>query len=85
LRLFQQILADKDFQSGKVDTGYLERLLKAGTDSSADDARKRTANIAAIAAAVFTWLDSASKTGDNIGGGAGTSSWKKSARNEGLM
>ncbi len=29
LGLFRRILADKDFQSGKIDTGYLERLLKA--------------------------------------------------------
>ena len=29
LGLFRRILADQDFQSGKIDTGYLERLLKA--------------------------------------------------------
>src|SRR5580765_7405610 len=28
LGLFRRILADQDFQSGKIDTGYLERLLK---------------------------------------------------------
>ena len=28
LGLFRRILADEDFQSGKIDTGYLERLLK---------------------------------------------------------
>ncbi len=91
LGLFRRILADGDFQSGKIDTGYLERLLQVKSDSSGDDARKRTANIAAIAAAVFTWLDSASKTGGNgtaPGGGANgpaSSSWKKAARSEGLM
>ncbi len=28
LGLFRRILADEDFRSGKIDTGYLERLLK---------------------------------------------------------
>ena len=89
LGLFRRILADQDFRSGKIDTGYLERLLKS--DSSGDDARKNKANIAAIAAAVFAWLDSASKTGSNgtasngLANGPADSNWKKAARTEGLM
>src|ERR1700736_3418536 len=91
LGLFRRILADKDFQSGKIDTGYLDRLLKVETSSEGDD-KKRTVNIAAIAAAVFTLLDSTSKTAGN--GTASnqegatsptTSSWKRAARTEGLM
>src|SRR6202795_1369683 len=53
LGLFRRILADENFRSGKVDTGYLERLLKVETSSERDD-KKRTVNIAAIAAAAFT-------------------------------
>jgi acetyl-CoA carboxylase biotin carboxylase subunit len=82
LGLFRRILADKDFQSGKIDTGYLERLLKA--EAGADGAKESTANIAAIAAAVFTLLDSI-VTNSNNGTGLATSSWKKAARTEGLM
>jgi acetyl-CoA carboxylase biotin carboxylase subunit len=82
LGLFRRILADKDFQSGKIDTGYLERLLKA--EAGADGPKESTANIAAIAAAVFTRLDSID-TNSNNGTGPAVSSWKKAARTEGLM
>src|SRR6266851_2908741 len=55
LGLFRRILADQDFQSGEIDTGYLERLLKIETGG---EDRKGTADVAAIAAAVFTVLES---------------------------
>jgi acetyl-CoA carboxylase biotin carboxylase subunit len=91
LGLFRRILADEDFRSGKIDTGYLERLLKVETSSEGDD-KKRTVNITAIAAAVFTLLDSTSKTAghgtaSNQEGATSptTSSWKRAARTEGLM
>jgi acetyl-CoA carboxylase biotin carboxylase subunit len=84
-RLFRRILADEDFRSCKIDTGYLERLL----GSEPVGARNETANVAAIAAAVFAVLDSTSKAtsnGTNTGdAGAGPSCWKRAARAEGLM
>jgi acetyl-CoA carboxylase biotin carboxylase subunit len=83
--LFRRILADKDFQTGKIDTGYLERLLRF----AADGGRKDTVNVAAIAAAVFAVLDSTAKTANNASGtaeaGAVASGWKSAARTEGLM
>ncbi len=86
LGLFRRILADKSFQSGEIDTGYLERLLKIETDG---EDRKGTADVAAIAAAVFTVLESrvtASNNGTGVAGaGPATSSWKRAARTEGLM
>jgi acetyl-CoA carboxylase biotin carboxylase subunit len=94
LGLFRRILADENFRSGKIDTGYLERLLKAEAGSDGGEARKRTANIAAIAAAVFTLLDSTSTAAGNgalsnhgtgtTRAGPETSSWKRAARTEGL-
>ena len=60
LGLFRRILADGDFQSGKIDTGYLDRLLAAKA-GSADGAAEKS--IAAIAAAVFSLLDSTSNPG----------------------
>jgi acetyl-CoA carboxylase biotin carboxylase subunit len=78
LGLFRRILADTDFQSGKIDTGYLERLLKVETGGG-----KNNANVAAIAAAVFTLLDSKA-TASNDGTSPATSSWKKAARTESL-
>ena len=87
LGLFRRILADKEFHSGKIDTGYLERLLKVET--GAGEERKGTASVAAIAAAVFTLLESKITASTNGAGaaaaGPATSSWKRTARTEGLM
>jgi acetyl-CoA carboxylase biotin carboxylase subunit len=82
LSLFRRILADEDFRSGKIDTGYLERLLA----SKPDDSAKQASEIAAIAVALFAALDPASRleTGGSEAG-ATTSSWKRAARTEGLM
>ena len=87
LGLFRQILADEDFRSGKIDTGYLERLLADGRGSENDESGEKIRKIAAVAAAVFTQLDSRSngKGGTAPGPGAGASTWKQAARTEGLM
>jgi acetyl-CoA carboxylase biotin carboxylase subunit len=83
LNLFRTILADENFRDGKIDTGYLERLLAAGI---ANDQGQDGLKVAAIAAAVFTLLDSTSKVADNstVSNDA-ASSWKRTARSEGLM
>jgi acetyl-CoA carboxylase biotin carboxylase subunit len=85
LGLFRRILADKDFQSGRIDTGYLERLLKVETDATSGGGK----SIAAIAAAVFTLLESkgaASSNGtDKTGSAPAPSTWKNAARTESLM
>jgi len=89
LGLFRRILADQDFQSGKIDTGYLDRLMQPNT--GAGEANKNSAEIAAIAAAVFALLDSASKTTNGEASKSGgdpslaLSSWKRAARTDGLM
>ena len=41
LGLFRRILADEDFRSGKIDTGYLERLLGDGSGSQSDESGER--------------------------------------------
>jgi acetyl-CoA carboxylase, biotin carboxylase subunit len=83
ISLFRRILNNEDFHAGKVDTGFLDRLLsceerKVGTE----DAR-----IAAIAAGVFTVLDPVpgmSANGDcsQTGGNRASSGWKRAARAE---
>ena len=88
LGLFRRILADKDFRSGKIDTGYLERLVADDRGSESDKSGAETRKIAAIAAAVFAVLDSRSNgpgNGAAQGPETGASSWKKAARTEGLM
>jgi acetyl-CoA carboxylase biotin carboxylase subunit len=85
--LFQRILADEDFRSGKIDTGYLERIL----ESNPGRERKEDAAIAAIAAAVFAALDwtSTASQGLTSNHGTGTASgilsgWKRAARVDAL-
>jgi acetyl-CoA carboxylase biotin carboxylase subunit len=87
--LFRRILGDEDFRNGKIDTGYLERLMALKPDAAEPDrTQKDTSNIAAIAAAAFAVLDSTSKAGDGTRSAhteAGTSNWTKAARADGLM
>jgi acetyl-CoA carboxylase biotin carboxylase subunit len=83
LSLFRTILADENFRGGKIDTGYLERLLASGI---ANDQGRDGLKVAAIAAAVFTLLDSTSKIADNpTVSNDPASKWKRTARSEGLM
>jgi acetyl-CoA carboxylase, biotin carboxylase subunit len=87
--LFRRILADEDFRSGKMHTGYLERLLGSDPREGKSEGQKQTTNIPAIAAAVFAVLDSTSKTAADGSGtsdtGVPASGWKRAARAEGLM
>ncbi|PYX82292.1 MAG: acetyl-CoA carboxylase biotin carboxylase subunit [Acidobacteria bacterium] len=87
LSLFRRILNDPDFQAGNLDTGYLDRLLalSAGTAS----APAGGSEIAAVAAGLFAVLEpiAPSSHGTSSHGGGdrnGTSSWKRTARAEGL-
>jgi acetyl-CoA carboxylase biotin carboxylase subunit len=82
--LFQRILQDADFQAARLDTGYLERLL---TNTPVSQGSSEAAEVAAIAAALFTALSSAKEYavlagGPAIGGTAGN--WKRAALLEGL-
>jgi acetyl-CoA carboxylase biotin carboxylase subunit len=89
ISLFRRILTDADFQAGKVDTGYLDRLLK----SKAPEVMGENAEVAAIAAGIFAILDPASVVGNgNLSlspgnktvGGVAVSGWKKASRFEAL-
>jgi acetyl-CoA carboxylase, biotin carboxylase subunit len=84
ISLFRRILEDADFRRGKLDTGYLERLLAAAPLNP----EPRQARIAAIAAGLFAMLDSTAMVSGN-GGSAGSggdhqSGWKRAGRFEGL-
>jgi acetyl-CoA carboxylase biotin carboxylase subunit len=93
ISLFQRILGDADFQAGRLDTGYLDRLLAKGnraiTSSAVEKERATFEAIAAIAAGMFAVLDPASPVGkDNEGNTAGPaavpSNWRRKGREEGL-
>ncbi len=78
ISLFQRILQDPEFVAGRIDTGYLDRLLKAGPPEAA----RKDAGIAAIAAGIFASLDS--ETADTRQPTTASSGWKQAARAEGL-
>ncbi len=93
ISLFQRILCDADFQAGKLDTGYLDRLLAKGnqvvTSSAPEKDRATPETIAAIAAGMFAVLDPASsaskdKDGNRAGPATVASNWKQRGRAEGL-
>jgi acetyl-CoA carboxylase biotin carboxylase subunit len=87
LSLFRRILGDADFLSAKLDTGFLDRMLKRTEDKSVDS---RPAEVAAIAAGVFAALGATVPGAGNGGGSSGlpadqvTSNWKSASRREAL-
>jgi acetyl-CoA carboxylase, biotin carboxylase subunit len=92
ISLFRRILTDPDFQAGKLDTGYLDRLLK----SNPPEMQGGDADVAAIAAGIFSILDPVStvavagngNSSLNSRNGAksrtAASGWKRAARVDGL-
>ena len=84
--LFRRILNDPDFQAGKLDTGYLDRLLKRKEDVKAVD--RKGAELAAIAAGLFAILDPAGTANGAANNGSieavGPSQWKRAGRAESL-
>jgi acetyl-CoA carboxylase biotin carboxylase subunit len=90
ISLFRRILDDPDFQAGRLDTGFLDRLLAGKQNHGATDSDN---NVAAIAAGVFAILDPESISLDgssNKSGLQGTrqsvsSTWKRAGRVEGVQ
>jgi len=85
ITLFQRILSDADFRAGRLDTGYLERLLAKG--DSKVSAHAPEPRIAAIAAGMFAVLDPVSSNQRNGSASApapAPSNWKQKGRAEAL-
>jgi acetyl-CoA carboxylase, biotin carboxylase subunit len=78
--LFRRILKDPEFAAGRIDTGYLDRLL----DSRNPEANRDDGAVAAIAAGVFEVLDGQAGVSSNgraaKNGETAPSAWKKAAR-----
>jgi acetyl-CoA carboxylase, biotin carboxylase subunit len=87
LSLFRRILGDADFLSAKLDTGFLDRMLKRSEDKPVDS---RPAEVAAIAAGVFAARGARVPGAGNGGGSSGlpadkvTSNWTSASRREAL-
>jgi acetyl-CoA carboxylase biotin carboxylase subunit len=87
ISLFRRILSDPEFVAGRLDTGYLDRLLAQPDQSAVADAG--AAAVAAIAAGVFAVLDPGSparseESPSNGTSGQPASNWKRTARQEAL-
>jgi acetyl-CoA carboxylase, biotin carboxylase subunit len=85
ISLFRRILRDSDFRAGKLDTGFLDRMLaKPDADPAASAPEPR---IAAIAAGMFAVLDpnsSGGKNGHTPAAQPASSNWKQKGRAEAL-
>jgi len=86
--LFRRILDDPDFEAGRLDTSYLDRLLAensaAAAASAASGARPANDAIAAIAAGVFRKLGGSNQNGAATPAATPESAWKRLGRSEGL-
>jgi acetyl-CoA carboxylase, biotin carboxylase subunit len=84
ISLFQRILRDPDFEAGRLDTGYLDRLL-AKRQITPEPAPEPA--IAALAAGLFAVLDlqaADGKNGTGVPAASATSKWKEAGRLEAL-
>ena len=87
ISLFRRILQDADFRAGKLDTGFLERLLAKPAAQSTDH---KDAAIAAIAAGLFHVMESGQPQGNGSSGNGAEpprkveSNWKRASRSEAL-
>jgi len=85
ISLFRRILRDADFRAAKLDTGFLDRMLKRTEDQRVDS---KEAEVAAIAAGVFAALGATAGAYAADGGstevGAEASKWKEASRREAL-
>ena len=87
LSLFRRILNDAEFRAGRLDTGYLDRLLARRADTVGRD--EKAEQVAAIAAGVFAMLDPGTGTRSESNGTNGESAepgsnWKRVGRQEAL-
>src|SRR5579863_3675560 len=87
ISLFRRILSDADFRAAKLDTGFLDRMLKQKPGQEVDP---RAAQVAAIAAGIFAVLGiSGAAAGDRANGASAVkpmpaSGWKSASRREAL-
>jgi acetyl-CoA carboxylase, biotin carboxylase subunit len=92
LSLFRRILNHSDFQAGKIDTGFLDRMLSERQNQPEPQLDRQAEQAAVIAAGMFALLgQAAAGTGeravlaDSANKTAAPSGWKAAARREGLQ
>jgi acetyl-CoA carboxylase, biotin carboxylase subunit len=88
ISLFRRILSDADFRAAKLDTGFLDRMLKQKAEDRPTD--PQAAQVAAIAAGIFAVLGvSGVAAGESANGSSGAKSgaasqWQSVSRREAL-
>jgi acetyl-CoA carboxylase biotin carboxylase subunit len=89
ISLFRRILGDSDFRAAKMDTGFLDRLLKQKQAEAQPDAK--AVEVAVIAAGIFSALGSPTAgTGERSTASevdcrtVTASNWKAASRREGM-
>jgi acetyl-CoA carboxylase, biotin carboxylase subunit len=88
LSLFRRIVRDGDFQSAKLDTGYLDRLFEA----QEHEQNQQNDDLVAIAAGLFAAIDATPEEGSHLPptldrdgpNRAAGSNWKRASRLEAL-
>jgi acetyl-CoA carboxylase, biotin carboxylase subunit len=86
ISLFRRILGDENFRTARLDTGFLDRMLKRAEDTTTD---AKAAEVAAIGAGMFALLGQTAQKMSGIHGDArpadkAESGWKKASRLEAL-
>ncbi|MGC2551985.1 MAG: acetyl-CoA carboxylase biotin carboxylase subunit, partial [Candidatus Sulfotelmatobacter sp.] len=83
ISLFRRILCDPDFRAAKLDTGFLDRMLKRSEHKGVD---ARAAEVAAIAAGMFAALGAGAESASppDSRPGPTLSNWKNASRKEAL-
>jgi acetyl-CoA carboxylase biotin carboxylase subunit len=92
ITLFRRILGDPDFQAGKIDTGFLDRLLKDVRAQGDGHPDPKAAEVAVVAAGMFAAMGQAAAgaseralpNGSVHGNANSRSTWKTAARREAL-
>lgn len=89
ISLFRRILRHPEFREAKIDTGFLDRLLKQNDDVQAGQQDPQAEEIAAIAAGMFAVLGPAAagageRASDGTSATNSPSNWKVAARGEAL-
>jgi acetyl-CoA carboxylase, biotin carboxylase subunit len=94
ISLFRRILRDRDFRAARLDTGFLDRMIKHKEAPPADAKAESTADeVAVIAAGMFAVLgpsiavpgERAEALGSTSGNSKAVSNWKNAARREALQ
>jgi acetyl-CoA carboxylase biotin carboxylase subunit len=92
ISLFRRILSHPDFRSAKIDTGFLDRMLKQKNEQSDSHADAQATEVAVIAAGMFAMMGSVAAGANERAATDGSplqaevpSRWKSAARREALQ